>query len=291
MLGVKDGIEVLGELLRSDAHHRLAFGDHAFIDQVHCNPHGRDARALPDPGLEHVQLAFLDRELQVEHVAVVTLELLIGLHEVLVGLRERLRQGLDRQRRADAGDHVLSLGVQQTLAEEVRESRARVSCEGHAGSARLSQVAKHHRHHVHRRAPGIRNVIEPPVGDRARPVPGIEHRIDSHLELLVRIVRKLVPGLLLHNPLVVCDQALQRRSREIGVMNRARLGLLLFQNLLEPLALEVHHDRREHRNESPVGVVGKPLVVRLADEPLDGPVVEPQVQHRVHHAGHGGPRA
>src|SRR5437867_956523 len=72
-LGVKDGIEVLGELLRSDAHHRLALGDHAFIDQVHCNPYGRDARALPDPGLEHVQLAFLDRELQIEHVAVVAL--------------------------------------------------------------------------------------------------------------------------------------------------------------------------------------------------------------------------
>src|SRR5207249_8086822 len=60
---IKDGIEVLRELLRPDAHHRLTLGDHSFIDQVHGNPHGRNPPALANPGLEHVQLALLAREL------------------------------------------------------------------------------------------------------------------------------------------------------------------------------------------------------------------------------------
>jgi hypothetical protein len=46
------------------------------------------------------------------------------------------------------------------------------------------------------------------------------------------------------------------------------------------------HDVAEHVEEATVGVVGEP-VATLDGQPRGHLVVEPQVEHRVHHTGHG----
>ena len=105
------------------------------LHHVHRDLHGGHAVALADAALEHEQPAFLDRELDVEHVAVVLLELHLDRVELLVGRGHRLfeaRQALrvsglarlvHRQRRADAGDDVLALRVREPLAVEDVPSR------------------------------------------------------------------------------------------------------------------------------------------------------------------------
>ena len=64
----------LGELLAGDAEDRLVHLDQALVDHVHGDAERRLGRALADAGLEHPELAALDGELDVAHVAVVALE-------------------------------------------------------------------------------------------------------------------------------------------------------------------------------------------------------------------------
>ena len=49
--------------------------------------------SFPDAGLQHPELALLDRELRVEHVAVVTLEPDEDLEELVVDRGETVGQG------------------------------------------------------------------------------------------------------------------------------------------------------------------------------------------------------
>src|SRR3989454_2129318 len=67
----------------------------------------------------------------------------------------------------------------------------------------------------------------------------------SHLELLVRIVRKLAPGLLLHDPLVACDQVLQRRGRQRSEEHTSELQSPC--NLVCRLLLEKKKTRPQRR--------------------------------------------
>ena len=98
---------------------QLALGDQVDRDLDH-----RLAGALAVAGLQHEQLALLDRELEVLHVAEVILEELRDADELGVRGRQLLRELGDRLGRADAGDDVLALRVRQELAVELGGRRS-----------------------------------------------------------------------------------------------------------------------------------------------------------------------
>ena len=168
---IKDWIQVLRELLRSHAEDRFAFADQAFLDHIHRDAHGRDAGTFPHPGLEHVELAFLNGKLQVQHVAVMTFEGPVGVRQLLGGAWKAAGEGADRERRPNPGHHILPLCVQQVLTEEGGSPGRRIAGERDAGSARVPHVAEHHGDHVHGGSPTVRNIVEAPVGDGPRAVP------------------------------------------------------------------------------------------------------------------------
>ena len=70
-------------------------------------------------------------------------------------------------RRADAGDHVLALRVDQVLAVERGLAGGRVAGEGDAGGAVVPHVAEDHGLHRDRGAPLGRDAVQPAVGDGA----------------------------------------------------------------------------------------------------------------------------
>ena len=128
-----------------DPHDRLVLGDQALASQIHRDLQRGLGGALPVAGLQHVEPALLDRELDVLHVAIVLFELLDDGLELQEDLRQRLfhrerllahllagdlGQGLGR---ADAGDDVLALGVDEEFAVEAGLARGRVTGEGDAG--------------------------------------------------------------------------------------------------------------------------------------------------------------
>ena len=50
--------------------------------------------------------------------------------------------------------------------------------------------------------------------------------------------------------------------------------------------VDAEDDLGVHLDETPIAVIGKALVAAFARQPDDRPIVEPEVQHGVHHPGH-----
>jgi len=84
--------------------------------------HRSPASACPSR-LQDEETAFLHRELDILHVAVVALEPLLDSHELVIDLGHAPLEGGDGLRRADARHHVFTLALTRTL----RRSDARRS--------------------------------------------------------------------------------------------------------------------------------------------------------------------
>ena len=260
-------------------------------------------RALAVARLQHPQLARLDGELHVLHVAVVLLEDAVDADQLRISVRHgpfhrRLggigclpRRLRDVLRRADAGDHVLALRIDEELAVELLLAGRRVAREGDAGGRGLAHVAEHHRLHVDGSAPRGREVVELAVFDGAGVHPRAEHGADRAPQLLVRILREGLSQLLLDDALVAPDQALPIVGLQVGVEGVALAVLVGVESLLEMMVLDAEHHVRIHGDEAPVAVIGEARVARRLRQRLDGRVVEAEIEHRVHHARHGGARA
>ncbi len=98
------------------------------------------AGALAVARLQHVQLALLDRELDVLDVLEVPLEDRADLQELGVGLGHLVLQLEDGLGGAHAGDDVLALRVDEELAVELVRAVGRVARERDAGAGRVSPV-------------------------------------------------------------------------------------------------------------------------------------------------------
>ena len=103
-----------------DAGDRLLLVEQALADHLDRDPQGGGGRALAGAGLQEVERALLDRELDVLHLAVVLLEPRHRLGELVECRGEALLHARDRLRRADPGHDVLALRVDEELAPHAR---------------------------------------------------------------------------------------------------------------------------------------------------------------------------
>ena len=161
--GVKLRVQQGVELLRLHLEDGLVGGDHALVDQIDSDLQRGGGGALAVAGLEHVELAALDGELHVLHVAVVVFQRLRDVHKLLVHLRHDLLERLDRLRGADAGDDVLALRVDEVLAVELLLAGGRVAGERNAGAGGVAHVAEDHALDVDGGAPVGRDVVHAAV--------------------------------------------------------------------------------------------------------------------------------
>ena len=276
----------LRQRLGLDQEQRLARLQQLLGDEVGRDEDRRVAGALAAPGLQHVELVVLDRELEVLDVLVGLLQAAGDLAQLLVGVRHHLLELGDRQRRADAGDDVLALRVHQELAEELVGAGRRVAGEAHAGGRTVAGVAEHHRLDVDGGADFVRDVVDAAVLARARVVPRAEHGVTRAAHLRLRILRERLAALLLDDLLVARDGLLQAGLVEVGVDLGAALVLDRLELVLEGVLRDLEDDRAEHLDEAAVAVVGEAAVAGPRLQALDGLVVEAEVQDGVHHARH-----
>ena len=108
-----------------DARDRFLAREQALFVHLDRGAHHRRGVHLAVAGLQAIQRAALDRELEVLHFAVMLLEPVAQLDELRVhGRASPSTMSAMRLRRADAGDDVLALGVGQVLAVELVLARA-----------------------------------------------------------------------------------------------------------------------------------------------------------------------
>ena len=260
---IEHRVQQLIELLRIDALHRFALGDQPFAHHLDGDPHRRRARALAVAGLQHVQLVIFDGEFEILDVAIVLLQVAGDLAQLIENVGHDRLQFLDRLRRADAGHHVLALRVDQELAVEFVLAGRRIAREADAGGRRLAQVAEHHRLHVHGGAEAVGDAIHLAIVDRAGVVPGAEHRVPGHHELLARVLRKRLAALLLDQLLVIHDDGFQIVGGQVGVELRLHLLLAAVEDGVEIVLLHVEHDGAEHLDEAPVAVLREARIAAL----------------------------
>ncbi len=274
------------ELLAVDRRDRLGLGQQALLDDVAGKAHRGLRRALGAARLQHVQTAFLDRELRVLHVLVVRLEGAQDVHQRRVRLGHDVAQVGDVLRVAHARDDVLTLRVDEEVARRLGRAVDLVAAERDAGARRVALVAEDHLLDVDRSAPVVGDAVDAPVADRAVARPGVEDRADRLLELISGLLRELLAGLVLEDLAERRGELLQRGDVELGVERDAVLLLGSLDRVLEALAGDVAHHTAEHLHEPPVAVPREALVGGLVDQALHGLVVEAEVEDGVEHAGH-----
>ena len=192
----------------------------------------------------------------------------------------------ERDRVADAGHHVLALGVLQVVAVDALVAGGGVAGEGDAGARVGAQVAEDHRADVDGGAQVARDALLSAVELRAVGVPGVEDRVDGEVHLLARVLREVPAGLGLDDLLELGDELLEVAGLQLGV-DRDLLGRLRrLQRVLEELALDAEDRLAEHLDEAAVGVPREAVVAGLLGQALHRLVGEADVEDRVHHAGH-----
>ncbi len=265
--------------------------DDGLVHEVHGHFHGRRRRPLAGAGLQEIQLALLDRELDVLHVLVVALEPSRDGEQLIVDLRHPPREVVDVLGRADAGHHVLTLRVGEELRVEPPLAGARIAREADTRAGGIAQVAEHHRHHADGGAPVGGDVVDAPVLHRLLAEPGVEHRADGEIELLTRLLRKRRVGARGDDVLVRLRELAELGGRDFGIALDAEARLQGGEMLVERLAPDTEDDVAEHRDESAVAIPGESLVPRPGREAFDGRIVEAEIEDRLHHAGHRHARA
>ena len=198
-IGVESRMEQLVERRRVDARDRLGAADDPFVGEIDGDLERGPGGALPRPRLQHPELALLDGELDVLHVAKVLLEAVEQDGQLRKCRRQqrfqrgrraaRRQAGLlgDALRGADAGDDVFSLCVDEKFAVKLLVAGRRIAGEGDAGRRSVAAVAEHHRLDIDRRSPALRNVVQTPVGSGAGRLPRQEHRSDGPPQLLLDV--------------------------------------------------------------------------------------------------------
>ena len=281
-------LEQLLQPVRVHPQQRLVVRDQLLGDHVRGHHPFRERRPLADARLEDPELALLDRELDVAHVVVVTLERRHHVHQAAVRSRIDLLELGERERVADAGDDVLPLGVREVVTVRLLLPGRGIPRERDAGAGVHAAVAEHHRNDVHGRSEVVGDLVLPAIVDRAATVPGAEDGLDRELHLLPRVLRELRAGVLAVDLQEAREDLLEVVGVEVGVLRVLALAMLrLVERVLEGVAGHVHHDLAEHLDEPAVGVPGEtPVVVGLLREALHRLVVEPEIQDGVHHPRH-----
>ena len=289
LLGVVrvDGlVQQLIELCGLDPHEGLFLGDDALGDEVAGHLESSSGSALAVTGLQQVQLAVLDGELHVLHVAVVRLHLLHGVDEVAVCLWQHFLHLGEGARGANARDDVLTLGVDEELTVELLGAGGGVTGETDTGGGGVTTVTEHHLHDVDGGTEVVWNLVGLAVDEGARVEPGTEHGVDGAHQLLARIRRPVTSELLVGQLLEGVDQTLEVISSQIRVGLDALFLLESGQGILVDVGVDALDDLAVHLDEAAVAVPGEALVAGLLGDGLDGVVGNTEVEDGVHHAGH-----
>ncbi|GAK50041.1 hypothetical protein U14_01266 [Candidatus Moduliflexus flocculans] len=188
---IKNRVQQFVQLFRFHAGDSGLLVNQAFMQ--HVERHLQRCRAIPFPNaaLQHVEFAFLNGKLDVEHVFVMIFEFALNAVQFVVHSWHPGFEGdeifgmvgfadfVDRVRGADASDDIFALRIDEPFAVEIIFAGGRVTGEGDACCGRFAHVAEDHGLHIDGSAPVIRNSFNLAIRDSAAAIPTLEHGADA----------------------------------------------------------------------------------------------------------------
>ena len=300
---VQGGMQQLIELRRIDPADSFLLGDQTLGRHIDGDPEGRFGGSFAAARLQHPEFTLLDGELHVLHVFVMIFQLGADIAQFLEQARHvffhrrqagvvvflfRHGQGLGC---ADARHHIFALGVDQIFAVKGVIAGGRVAGEADTGGGTVAHIAKHHGLNIDGGAPFLGNIVEPAVNFGPIVHPTAEDGADGAPQLVVGVLGKRLTQFLFHHGGEFLADVFPVVGVQIGIQGDALIILMIGQDILEIMVFHAQHHVAVHLDETAVAVIGETLVAAALGQPLNRLVVEAQVKHCIHHAGHGGPGA
>ena len=208
------------------------------------------------------------------------------VQQLPVRRRIKFAERRKRQRVSDSGHHVFALGIGQVVAVNAARAASRIAGERNAGSRTLPNVSEGHGLNVHGRPQPPGNPFLPAVQHRSFGVPGPEDRQHRKVKLALRLLREVLPGAFADDALEVLNDGTQRINVEFGVGIHPCPSHRTAQDHFKSVAVDFQNSLAEHLNQAPVRIPGEALVSRDRGQAEHAVVVEPDIQHRLHHSGH-----
>ena len=199
----------------------------------------------------------------------------------------------DLLRSADTGHNVLSLCVDQVFAVEYVLACSGIAAECDTGSGIVTHIAVNHGLYVDGRSPLLGNLVHAAVNDGTLVHPAVEYSADATPQLLPCRLREVLACVILDCGLETLYKFLQVVYVQLIVELNAFLLLHCVHDGLEgvdvglALGLHAEHHVAVHLYETAVAVPCETGVAALFGHVGYCGVVHTQVQHRIHHTGHG----
>ena len=186
-------IEEALDIFWLDAQDGFFLSDESFVSHVDRNAERGSGRAFARARLQHVQLAVLDRELHILHVAIVLLKFHSNFLELPINLGHGFLHFAQGHGSPNAGHHIFTLSVHQVVAIEDFLAGTRVARKTNARAGSVAGIPEDHVHDIDGRTEETGDFLHTPIGDRLLRHPGTEDRTDCSPQLVDRILRKILP--------------------------------------------------------------------------------------------------
>ena len=302
---IQNRVKQLVKLSRVNAQNGGLLVNQTFVKHIHCHIQSGCASAFAYAALQHKQLAFLNGELNVEHIVERFLKNLADFNQLFVCSRHcflhtfqvlvLLVLGLvvERVRCTDTCHNVLALSIDKPLAVEQVLASGGVAGESDASGRSVAHIAEHHRLNVNSCTPVVRNALNAAVRNGFLAIPALEHGFDTAHQLLFSVVGELFAQNNFDFLLELVGQEFQIVGAQVGIRSVAFLFLVVVEHIVELLAdVEVqafsflHHNVGIHHNQTAVRVPNEALVASLFDKSGDCSRADTNVEHGVHHTRH-----
>ena len=235
--------------------------DHAFVYQIAGNLDCSVSGTFTISGLQHEEFAVFDGELHILHVAVMLLQTMSNIAELIVYVRHDVFEFIDVLWSTNTSNNVFALCVDKELTEQTVFTGCRVTGKCYAGTGSVAGVAEYHGLYVNSSAPGGWDIIHSSVVDCTWVIPGTEYCFYSFHQLFSWLLWEIFIFLFF----IVCFKAdnhfFQVICVELGVKSNAFCFFHLVDDNLKLMFWNFHNNVGEHLDEAAIGVVSKTLIV------------------------------
>ncbi len=115
----------------------------------------------------------------------------------------------------------------------------------------------------------------------------MEHSTYASHQLCTRVGWEVLSQCFFVDGFLQFDDFLQASRRHVHVLGYALFFLDLRKALFEFEPVYTHDHITEHHDQAAIGIVDEALVAKQLDHALGDFIVHAEVEHGVHHAGHG----